>query len=261
LLPAGAAKVRGRRSVVTVRIGVPVHAGSTAASVGSVGSATAEARRRVVMLAAGQGEGRQDWQDRVAALPGRPLADAQSRLLVERFAVTWYGALLAGVWAFGEALSWPLLPELLLAVVCVAVPSAGARLSLGAAVGSVLGGAAGYVLAAHGIIAPEPVTTTRMHAAVVAQVTAHGAAAVLAQPLSGIPFKVYVAAAGTHHVGLGRFLLDSGQARGARILGFGLAVTGLGACVRRWRRFYPAYLVAVAGVYIGGWAAVVAAWS
>jgi 1-acyl-sn-glycerol-3-phosphate acyltransferase len=178
-----------------------------------------------------------------------------------RFATTWPGMLLAALWAFGEALSWPFLPELVLAVLCVAAPGAGIRLSFSAAAGSVAGGAAGYLLAAHGIIMPEPVTTARMHAAVAAQVTAHGASAVLAQPFSGIPFKVYVAASGARHVGLERFLLDSTRARGARILGFGLAATGAGACARRWRRFYPAYLLAAAAVYIGDWAAVVAAWS
>jgi hypothetical protein len=64
-----------------------------------------------------------------------------------------------------------------------------------------------------------------MHAAVAAQVTAHGAAVVLAQPLSGITFKVYVAASGARHAGLERFLLDSTRARGARILGFGVSFT------------------------------------
>jgi hypothetical protein len=100
-----------------------------------------------------------------------------------------------------------------------------------------------------------------MHAAVAAQVTAHGAAAVLAQPLSGIPFKVYVAASGARHVGLVQFLVDSAQARGARILASGLIMTGIGACVQRWRRFYPAYLLFVAAVFVCGLAAVVATWS
>jgi membrane protein YqaA with SNARE-associated domain len=220
-----------------------VPAGTDAATVSGM---TADARTRVVEL---------------ATRPGATLTDSPARLGVERLAVAWYGALLMAAWAFGEALSWPLLPELALAVLCVAAPRAGIRLSLSAGAGSVAGGVAGYLLAAHGITLPEPVTTARMHAAVTAQVTAHGAAAVLAQPLSGIPFKVYVAASGARHAGLGRFLLYSAQARGARILGFGLAATVIGACARRWRRFYPAYLLLVAAVFAGGWSAVVAAWS
>jgi membrane protein YqaA with SNARE-associated domain len=143
----------------------------------------------------------------------------------------------------------------------MATPKAGAKLAFSAAVGSVAGGVAGYLLAARGVILPEPVTTARMHAAVAAQVAAHGAAAVFAQPLSGIPFKVYVAASGAHHVGLARFAVASAQARGARILAFGLAMTVIGACTRRWRRLYPAYLMAVAIVFLAGLSAVVAAWS
>ena len=246
LLPASVSGARRHRSVVTVRVGVPVQAGAAATE--PVSCMTAQARARVAVL---------------AAPPARPpaLPDSQLRAGAERFAMAWYGLLLVAAWAFGEALSWPLVPELILAVLCVAVPRAGIKLSLAAAVGSVGGGAAGYLLAAHGIVVPEPVTTARMHAAVAAQVAAHGAAAVRAQPFSGIPFKVYVAASGARHVGLARFLLESAQARGARILGFGLAATGIGACVRRWRRLYPAYLLLVAAVFLGGWAAVVTAWS
>ncbi len=301
LLPARKAGVRGRRSAVTVHIGTPVPASTavaTAQSVAAVGPAvavgsvavappasrswpaasacateaaaatrprplprdaisgmTAQARARVALLVAG------NEAVSAPAQPGLAPADSRLRIRTERLAAAWHGVLLMAAWAFGEALSWPLLPEVALAVVCVAAPKAGIRLSLAAAAGSVAGGAAGYLLAAHGTIVPEPVTTARMHAAVAAQVTAHGAAAVLAQPLSGIPFKVYVAASGVYHVGLGRFLLESAQARGARILAFGLLATGIGACSVRWRRFYPAYLVLVAAVLLGGWSVVVTAWS
>ncbi|HEY6791348.1 MAG TPA: lysophospholipid acyltransferase family protein [Trebonia sp.] len=81
LLPASKTGVRGRRSAVTVRIGVPVHAGIAAATaglaavappaaaassteakvasphrpLGAVSGMTAEARVRVAMLTAGQG--------------------------------------------------------------------------------------------------------------------------------------------------------------------------------------------------------------
>ena len=123
------------------------------------------------------------------------------------------------------------------------------------------GGAAGYLLAARGITLPQPLTTARMHAAVAAEVAAHGAAAVHAQPLSGIPFKVYVAAAGAHRVGLVRFVVASAQARGARILVTGMIMTVAAACAARLRQFYPAYLAALAVVFTGGLWAVVTAWS
>ncbi len=100
-----------------------------------------------------------------------------------------------------------------------------------------------------------------MHAAVAAEVAAHGAAAVHAQPLSGIPFKVYVATIGARRAGLTRFIVASAQARGARILAAGMIMTIAAACAARLRRFYPAYLLALAVVVTGGLSAVVAAWS
>jgi membrane protein YqaA with SNARE-associated domain len=211
-------------------------------------SVTAQARAQVTALVAGP-------------VRAAETADSALRISIARFAASWRGPLLVAAWAVAEALSWPLLPELILAVGCVAAPKAGTRLAFSAALGSVAGGVVGYLLAARGLVLPEPVTTARMHAAVAAQVAAHGAAAVLAQPLSGIPFKVYVAASGAHHVGLARFAMLSAQARGARILAFGLTMTVIGACARRWRRFYPGYLVAVAAIFLAGWSAIVAAWS
>ena len=68
-----------------------------------------------------------------------------------------------------------------------------------------------------------------------------------AQPLSGIPFTVHVAAPGSHHVGLTRFTVASADARGARIQASGLVMAGVAACARRWRRLYAAYLLALAG--------------
>jgi len=217
-----------------------------------VSDATVEARARVVALAAGR-----------ASDPGLTILarDSGWRVRVARFAGSRRALVLVAAWAFGEALSWPLLPELILAVLCVAAPKAGPRLATAAALGSVAGGAAGYLLAARGIILPEPLTTARMHAAVTAEVAARGAAAVHAQPLSGIPFKVYVATAGAHRVGLVRFIVASAQARGARILAAGMIMTIAAACAARLRRFYPAYLALLAIVFTGGLWAVVAAWS
>jgi 1-acyl-sn-glycerol-3-phosphate acyltransferase len=215
---------------------------------GGVEGATEQARVRVVALAGGASE-----------VTG--IRDSRWRVGVAGFAGSWWALAVVAGWAFGEALCWPLLPELILAVLCVAAPKAGVRLAGAAALGSVAGGAVGYLLAARGVVLPEPLTTVRMHAAVAAQVAAHGAAAVHAQPLSGIPFKVYVAAAGAHRAGLGGFLAASAQARGARILAAGLVMTVAGACAGRLRRFYPAYLAGLAAVFTGGLWAVVAAWS
>jgi membrane protein YqaA with SNARE-associated domain len=183
------------------------------------------------------------------------------RIAVARIAESRRGRLLVAVWAFAEALSWPLLPEAILAVLCVAAPKAGSRLAATAAAGSVAGGAAGYLLAAQGITLPQPLTTARMQETVAAQVAADGATAVRAQPLNGIPYKVYAAATGQRRAGLARFSLASAQARGARILAAGMIMTIAGACTARFRRLYPAYLLALVVVVAAGLKAVFASWS
>jgi hypothetical protein len=101
-----------------------------------------------------------------------------------------------------------------------------------------------YTLAAHGVTPPAPLTTPRMHATAGAQLATEGAPALHHQALSGIPYKVYGLAAGRDRVGLGGFLWASAQARGLRILVVGLLFGAFGAALWRWRRWYPAYLVA-----------------
>jgi 1-acyl-sn-glycerol-3-phosphate acyltransferase len=262
LLPPSAAGRRPRRAAVLVLIGVPIVPGGVPAGVsGGAGedaviAATAEARARVTALMPGQA-GASHGPVPAAAAP----RDSACRVAVARFAGSRRGLLLVPAWAFGEALSWPLLPEVILAVLCVAAPKAGPRLAASAALGSVAGGAAGYLLASRGIMLPQPLTTARMHAAVTAQVAAHGAAAVYAQPLSGIPFKVYAATAGTRRAGLAWFIVASAQARGARILAAGMIMTIVAACAARLRRFFPVYLLALGAAVTGGLSAVFAAWS
>ena len=67
-------------------------------------------------------------------------------------------------------------------------------LALAAAAGSMAGGAVGWWAAAQGWSWPLPLTTPRMHAAVGGWLE-QGAAGIAHQPLSGVPYKVFVAAA------------------------------------------------------------------
>lgn len=266
LLPPGGTTRRVRRAAVIVRIGIPVSVAVPAGhpirvGADAVSDATAQARAEVVALVAEQDGPRGAAMIGDLAGPGPIRRDSGLRIAVARFAGSWHGLALVAAWAFAEALSWPLLPEIILAVLCVAEPKAGPRLAVVAAAGSLAGGTAGYLLAARGIVVPEPLTTARMHAAVAAQVAAHGAAAVYAQPLSGIPFKVYVTTAGARHAGLARFVAASAQARGVRILATGLVITVAAACAARLRRFYPAYLLALAAVFGAGLSAVLTVWS
>jgi hypothetical protein len=100
-----------------------------------------------------------------------------------------------------------------------------------------------------------------MHETVAVEADAHGAAAVRAQSLNGIPYKVYVATIGERRAGLARFIVASAQARGPRIMTASMIMTIAAACASRFRRFYPAYLLILVVVVARGLAAVVASWS
>lgn len=189
------------------------------------------------------------------------LLDSPLRRRAQRLAESPAGMALVGGWAFAEALSWPLLPELPLAALCVASPRAGVRLSVSAAVGSVAGGAVTYGLAARGVRLPRPLTTPRMITTVAAQSAIEGAQAVRHQPVSGIPFKVYAAQAGRDRAGLAPFLRASARARGTRVLATGLALTALGAGSRRTRHLYGPYLVVVGAGFAAGLTLVVRSWA
>lgn len=190
-----------------------------------------------------------------------PVADSRIRLRLAAFAGTSAGLLVMAAWAFGEALVLPLLPELALAILAVAAPRRALHLALAAAAGSLAGGALMYALAAHGVSPPAPLTTPRMHLVAAQHVSAEGAAALRRQPMSGVPYKVYGQAAGRARVGLDAFVLASAPARGLRILAVSGLAGVLGAVMRRWRRWYPTYLVLFVSVFAAGLSAVVRSWS
>jgi 1-acyl-sn-glycerol-3-phosphate acyltransferase len=197
---------------------------------------------------------------RALAAPAAPRADSRLRRALARFAASPAALVTVFVWAVAEAIVWPLLHEVTLAVLGVAAPRRAVRLALVAAAGSLTGGAVMYALAVHGVVLPAPLTTDRMHATALAQLTTEGAGGVAHQPMSGIPYKVYGAAAGHGAVGLVPFLLASLPARSLRIVVVGALAGVLGAGLRRWRRWYPAYLLAFVTLFAAGLAAVVLSW-
>jgi 1-acyl-sn-glycerol-3-phosphate acyltransferase len=221
---------------VAVRIGAPLPADTTPAA----------AREAVVALASDPAPVRRSrWHARAAAL-----------------AVGTSGLLLAFGWGFAEALVWPLVPELLVALVAVAAPKAGPRLALAAAAGSLAGGLAAYALGAAGVHPPAPLTTPRMHAVAAAQVSAEGAAALRHQPFSGIPYKVYAVRAGQAHVPVTSFVAWTVAARGGRILAVGLALSLAGVLLRRLlARCYGTYVAWLGGTFALSLHRVVVAWS
>ncbi|MFD5182925.1 1-acyl-sn-glycerol-3-phosphate acyltransferase [Streptomyces sp. NPDC058372] len=208
--------------------------------------------------------GPEEAREAVAALHARtvaePLRDSAVRRRVAGL-VARRGVLLAFVWACVEALSWPLMPELLLGAVCAAVPRAALRVSLAALAGSVAGGLLALHLAAAGADLPAPLTTDRMRAEARVTLEQRGAPAVHAQPWNGIPFKVYAAEAGRAGTGTGAWLLHSTAARGARTLGVGAAFGLLGFLLHRLRRCYGTYLVLLGGGFAVGLGLIVRGWA
>ncbi|MEV5675304.1 lysophospholipid acyltransferase family protein [Streptomyces sp. NPDC052179] len=204
-------------------------------------------------------------RDAVVALHSRtvaePLGDSAARRRVAAVVTSRWGVPLAFVWALAEALSWPLMPELLLGVVCVAVPRAAWKMSLGALAGSVAGGLLALQLAAAGVQLPAPLTTDRMRAEVRRGLALEGASAVRQQPWNGIPFKVYGAGAGRAGVPAGDWAAASATARGARTLSVGLGFAAFGLLMRRHRRHYGRYLVLLGGGFTAGLALIVHGWA
>ncbi|MGW1847571.1 lysophospholipid acyltransferase family protein [Streptomyces sp. NPDC001966] len=208
--------------------------------------------------------GPQEARDAVVALHARtvaePLRDSATRRRVASVVTSRRGVPLAFGWALAEALSWPLMPELLLGAVCVAVPRAALRMSLGALAGSLAGGLLALQLASAGVHLPAPLTTDRMRAQVRAELALEGASAVRHQPWNGIPFKVYGAEAGRAGVPALDWLGASATARGSRTLTVGLGFATFGLLMRRHRRQYGRYLVLLGGGFAAGLALIVNGW-
>ncbi|MEV8360634.1 lysophospholipid acyltransferase family protein [Streptomyces niveus] len=207
----------------------------------------------------------EDARAAVAALhartPAKPLRDSPVRRRVATVAASRLGLLLAFAWACAEALSWPLMPELLLGVACVAVPRAALRLSFAALAGSLAGGLLALQLANTELQLPAPLTTDRMRAEVRQELAAESASAVRHQPWNGIPFKVYAAEAGRADVPAADWFVESAQARGGRTLTVGAAFAVLGLLLCRFRRHYGAYVALLGAGFAAGLSLVVAGWS
>jgi 1-acyl-sn-glycerol-3-phosphate acyltransferase len=243
LVPVG---IRGTRELLPVhgrlrRTTVTVHIGQPATDLARAEAAVAELVR----------------------VPGSPVErpDSWVRRRVAAFAASTAGLVTIAVWAFGEALVLPLLPEFALVILALAAPRQCVRLALVGAVASVVGGAVMYGLAAQDVRLPAPLTTVRMHAEAARMVADEGAAAMADQPMSGIPYKVFGAAAGRAHVGVVAFIVASVPARAVRILLVGVLAGAVGALARRWRQYYLAAVVAFVTLFAAGLTAVVQLWS
>lgn len=184
---------------------------------------------------------------------------------VRAFAMSPRGLALAFAWGLAEALAWPVVPDLAVATLVLAAPRRALPVAAAAVAGSLTGGAAAYAtgaLAGFGVLDHLPLVTPRMQASAMQRMSEHGAAGILSQPWSGIPFKVFAYQAADAGVSAPGFAWFGLLARGGRLLHVAAIFAGAGWLLRRWiDRLYPAIVVAFTTVFFLGLARVVANWS
>jgi 1-acyl-sn-glycerol-3-phosphate acyltransferase len=161
------------------------------------------------------------------------------------------GVILALAWGVAEALWWPVVPDFLVFALVPLTPRRWWKFAAAASFGSAMGGALGYALA--GILEPDvllaaaPLVTDRMAEVARGWLIEGGSAAILRQPLSGIPYKVFVFVARDVNLNFAGFLIFSVIARAFRIFAVG-GVAGLIGWVagrERVARYYDIFLALV----------------
>ncbi|OBG85487.1 hypothetical protein A5699_23900 [Mycobacterium sp. E802] len=199
----------------------------------------------------------------VTARDAAPVRTRTSRVwsAIARVVDARLSVLLALLWGFAEALSWPIIAEMALITLAAAVPRRVMPWALAVTAGSVLGVVTTAWLASRGVLLPTPWTTTRMAATAYEQLAA-GPHAMLNQALSGVPVKVYARAAGEHGISLWALTGWTVIERGLRICLWGLVIWWLARLLHPWlRRLYGTYLVLVGIGFAVALSAIVAAWS
>lgn len=245
VLPKG--NRRPRSASVAVVFGRPLRPAGDAADV------TATLRAEVERLA--------DQAARTAGRGGPTAFEKVATAAASRRAVA-----AMALWAVAEALAWPVIPDFLLLPLVVLAPRRWAHLFAAALAGSLLGGALSYAAgsaeAGRVLLDHAPLVTDRMVADAGARLTADGGAALLSQPLAGIPYKVFSYQAAPAGVGAADFVAFSALARGARFLAIALIGAFAGKWLRPvWERF-GAHVLLLYGIGFGvGLFRVVAAWS
>lgn len=158
------------------------------------------------------------------------------------------GSWLMFSWAFAEAIFWPIIPDFLLVPLAVANRRRFYRLLTAAIVGSALGGsllflgAAYFPVLAWDFLGQVPLVYPRQIEEVRQQVASEGIGAFVAQPWSGISFKVWAVAGGSQGLNPALAILVFTLARAFRMALFGTLARLLGGWQRRFVRDFSLYL-------------------
>lgn len=175
------------------------------------------------------------------------------------------GVVLAFAWGVVEALWWPIVPDFLVALLAIAAPRRALRLAVAATAGSAIGGATAFgiggAVPSVELLPALPLITEAMAVQADAWLSGEGAPALLDQPLSGIPYKVFAYQAHEAGVGFAGFVLFSAVARGVRLCLVALFFAGLGRSLRRfWPHVYGAFVTCYAVAFGVGLSSVVTRW-
>ncbi|MCA1838851.1 MAG: YqaA family protein [Actinomycetota bacterium] len=173
----------------------------------------------------------------------------RSRLFhpIQRLVQSDSGLILAFFWGVAEALFFPIFPDYYLFAVVPAAPSRWWRAASFATVGSIIGGTIGYWIAvalhSFSIASHMPLIAPGMMREASDWIRALGGFAVLRQPLSGIPYKVFVFLCGARHLSFIVFIWASLIARGVRLFAIAGLAAILGKLPETWRsRTYDLFL-------------------
>jgi 1-acyl-sn-glycerol-3-phosphate acyltransferase/membrane protein YqaA with SNARE-associated domain len=183
---------------------------------------------------------------------------------VAAFAGSRLALVLAAAWAFAEAISWPVITELLIAALVLSGPRHPVRRGVGlavmAAVGSACGGVITMLLVRHGFVPPAPLTPPAMlvHAR---SALGRGTSGLWTQPLSGVPYKVYAHAAAQTPISVPSWFVASLEVRSVRMTAVALLAALVERFTRRWRHLYSAALAAGLLTFIIMLCVIVSAWS
>jgi 1-acyl-sn-glycerol-3-phosphate acyltransferase len=155
---------------------------------------------------------------------------------------------LVATWAFAEAVAWPIIPDVLIFPLVLAAPRRWFLISAVALAASLSGGLVAYMCGASSagseLLHAAPVVTDRMIDVARSTLQERGAFGLLAQPLSGIPYKVFAFQAAPSGLGVVEYLGMSALARGSRFMAAALLGAGSGTLLRRiWERFFSKFLV------------------
>jgi len=181
------------------------------------------------------------------------------------FAASRAALVVVGAWGFAEAIAWPIIPDFIILPLALAVPSRWFAFALAALAGSLSGGLVSYLLGATApgpyLLDVAPLVTDSMKDGARSALHDDGALGLMAQPLSGIPYKVFAYQAALAGVGIIEYAVLSAVVRGSRFLAVALVGAVAGKLLRKWwERFWPWFCVLYCAAFLIGLSRVVAGW-